>query len=1184
MTSQELGQETMPTQDLPANQREPSSRVTSALDRSLFSVVNLNWELVAWVLLLIVASTLRFVDVGTRAMSHDESLHALYSYYLYDTGNYEHNPMMHGTLLFHMNALAYFLFGDNDTTARIPPVLFGIATVWIMWLFRRYIGRTGALVAAILITISPSLLFHSRYIRNDIYIAFFLLVWIYGAFRYLETRHIRWLMVMTMGMAWGFVAKENHFMNGAIMGGFFVGLALWQQVGQRLWLAIAPVAIGGGIWYWLHIRARELATQAASAGDGAEALLSQSDRSELMGLVALGIAGLIALGVVVSAMKLDQWVQLRRSASADLAIVMASLVLPFVSPFLLALVFRWDLKAKFDNINSWSTNEMLLTAMLVLILTLISCAIAYFWFAMRPDAESTAAAEEQEQTELQVGFVGWLQLMGAFWLIQILFFTTFLTNIRNGLATGIVGSLGYWLAQQEVARGGQPWYYYLMLGGLYEFLPWILSGAGMIAIIYWLLQRQDWDPVAETDLPATVRAEVVINGQHSAPRIAEQRQIRIYFAVFGIWWVIATWLAYTVAGEKMPWLMTHMALTMCVVGGWWFGRLLGRIDWQHAWQRRTVWLIAITPALVISLLTLVGATPSVDRSLGALAGNMQRVLALLICGGLFYLIWRWGNSSSWFSVARMLTVGFVALLLLLTIRFSYMLTYINYDMATEYLVYAHASPDVKRALDEIDSISERTVGGRNIVVAYDNESSWPMSWYMRLYPNHKFYGSAPNSDNMSAPIIIVGPDNYDKVHPYVMRDYVKRTYRLVWWPDMDYFNMTWERFFNAFLDPQQRERVLQIAFYRRYRDTSDYSRFRDLAQWPHRHEFEMWVRRDLATQIWDLGVAPVVEMGNSVDDQAIKTEIVLEALATYSGVYGDKALLNPREVAVGPNGVRLIADSGNHRIVQLDRDGNLLWATGSLCRLSEGEAGGCSDPDGSGPLAMGDGQFNEPWGVTVDQAGRVYVADTWNGRIQVFDSEGKFIAKWGTFNTTNGELGDAYALFGPRGLAIDGDGNLLVADTGNKRIIKYTPEGQLVQQIGGGGVVGGRFEEPVGVAVSSMDGSVYVADTWNQRIQKLSPSLEFVEEWATAGWDSQEIYDKPYLAVATTGDVYVSDPQFFRVVVYGPTGEIKGAFGTFGTGPANLNLPTGIAIDPETNIILVADANNNRIQSFAPLP
>jgi len=1111
MTTNELGQENRLTEiEHTASQQgdgsQPAIAQPSLLDRSLFTVLNLNWELIAWVLIIVVAAVLRFVDVGTRAMSHDESLHALYSYYLYDNGKYEHNPMMHGPLLFHMDALAYFLFGDNDTTARLPPVLFGIAVVWMMWLYRRYIGRVGALVASVLITVSPSLLFHSRYIRNDIYIALFILIWVYGAFRYLETRQPRYLLMVAMGMAWGLIAKENHFMNGAIMGAFFVGLALWQWFRNTAW-----------------------------------------------------------------------------RASADLAVVMATLVLPFTSPFILLFPFRWDLKAKFDNINGWTTGEMILAAALVGVLFLIAIGIGFLWFGLWSNVGKAKQGENEGETTASLGFLGWLQIMGTFWLIQILFFTTFLTNIRNGLATGVVGSLGYWLAQQEVARGGQPWYYYLMLGALYEFLPWILSSIGMITIGVWIFRRRDWDPLDSHDLPANTQAEIMNAGKVNPEAAENRRQVRVYFAVFGIWWVIATWLAYTVAGEKMPWLMTHMALTMCVVGGWWFGRLLGQISWRKIWEKRAFWLIAITPALIFSLLSLFGTTPSIDRSLSSMAGNMQRILAIIVLAGLLYAIWRWGESVGWRNSVRLLGIGFFALLLLITIRFSYMLTFINYDMATEYMVYAHASPDVKRALDEIDSISERTVGGRNIVVAYDNESSWPLSWYMRLYPNHKFYGAAPNSDTMSAPVIIVGPDNYEKVEPYVTRDYVKRVYRLVWWPDMDYFNMTWERFTNAFTDPQQRERIYQIAFYRRYRDTADFSRFRDLAQWPHRHEFQMWVRRDLAAQIWDLGVAPTVQMGDTVDDLALDKEVELSALASYSGTYDGLPLLNPREIAVGIDGSRAIADSDNHRIVILNSNGDFVRSFGSFCNLAEGETSGCVDPDGSGPLALGDGQFNQPWGIALDATGHIYVADTWNGRIQRFDADGLFLDKWGTFNTTSGELGDGYALFGPRGIEIDLEGNLLVADTGNKRLLKYSASGELIQQIGGGGVVGGRFEEPVGVGVSPVDGSVYVADTWNQRIQKFSPTLDFIAEWPAAGWDSQDINDKPYLAVAPTGDVYVTDPQFYRVVVYAPTGEVKAAFGTFGNGATNFDLPTGIAVDPTTGVVLITDASNNRIQSFPPV-
>ena len=1167
----------------------------SLLDRPLAALLAFNWETAAWIVLLIVATALRFYNVGERAMSHDESLHTLYSYYLYDTGKYEHNPMMHGPILFHANAFAYFLFGDSDASARFFPVLAGIGIVAMAWRFRRYVGRIGALVTGVLVTISPSLLFHSRYIRDDIYIAFFLMVWIYGLFRYMDTRERKWLAWIMVGMSLGILAMEAHFISGAILGAFFVGLALWQVVGHRLWLAVAPVFAAGGFWYVLHVEARELSQQATTATDQAAELLSRSNRLEFTGLGAIAIAVIIGAILIYMVMNREKWQQLRRSIHLDLAVFMLTLVMPFTGAFFLPLL-GWSLKNKFDAVGAWTTFEMATAAAIVILLSVAAVGIAYFWYEKR-GRDATPATDEAngahdnsavetvtEPSNLGLTFIVWAQLMGIFWLINILFYTTFLTNLRNGLATGIVGSLGYWLAQQEVARGGQPTYYYLLIAGVYEFLPWFLSIVGAGAIVYWLLKNRDWDPVPATDLPAELSATTQSGGGPRHDDAELLRHNRVYFVVFCIWWVIGSWLAYSVAGEKMPWLITHMALPMCVLGSWFFGRLLHRIDWTAVREQKAFWLMGVMPALILALLTLIGVAHSYDRSVSATAGAMQRVLALLIILGLLYAVWRSALRLTWWTMARLLSVGLVALLFLLTVRVSFVLTYINFDMATEYMVYAHASPDIKRALREIDSISERTVGGRNIVVAYDDDSSWPFSWYMRLYPNHKFYGSVPNSDSMAAPIIIVGPKNYDKVHPYVERDYVKRTYRLVWWPDMDYFNMTWARLWNAVVDPQQRERIFQIFFFRRYRDTNDFSKFRDLSQWPHRHEFEMWVKRDLATQIWDLGVAPVVNAGNTMATQALDKEIDLSSLAIYNGVYSDKPLLTPRTLAISSDGTRVIADTGNNRIVVLDRDGNFLRAFGSTCRLAEGAASGCLDPDGDGPLALGDGQFYEPWGVAVGADGKVFVADTWNGRIQVFDNEGRFVSKWGSFSSTGGELTDAFALFGPRGLAIANDGNLLVADTGNKRIIKFTPDGQLVQQIGGGGVIGGRFEEPVGLAVSPLDGSIFVADTWNHRIQKLTAALKFAGEWPVPGWESQDIVAKPYVAVTGNGDVYITDPALYRVLVYNQAGEIKASFGKFGTDPNKFDLPTGIAFDPTTNTVAVSDANNGRILTFQPVP
>lgn len=1127
------------------------------LDRPLAAVLPLNWESIAWIVIFIVGIFTRFYRLGERAMSHDESLHTLYSYYLYNAGNYEHNPMMHGPFLFHANALMYFLFGDNDATARVAPALAGLGVLGLAYLYRRYIGRVGALVAGVLLLVDPTVLYHSRYIRDDIYIAFFSMAWVYCAFRYVELRsatRMRWLLLMSIVMAFAVVTMENSFIFGAIIGAFFAGLALWQIIGAHIFLVAAPIFLAGGVAYWF---------------------LEHGEKT--WAVPAAGIGLVVAIAILLMRFRRAHWAQLRRSPVFDLPILMLTLVLPFTAPFGHSLL-GWDPMAYA------ATTDLARSAGLVLLATALGFGIAYYWFGMRPAGDDAALG-------LNLRFGGWLVLMGVFWLISVLFFTTFLTNTRNGLASGIVGSLGYWLAQQEVARGGQPWYYYPMLGLLYAFLPMALTAGGTFHLLVNLRRSGTgsdapegeqawggWDPVLPSDLPAsaaTTDAEM--------PDVANYLRVnRIYFVVFGLWWVVLSWLAYTLAGEKMPWLLTHIVVPMCVFGGWWFGSLLTRIDWRAAARTHAIWLVALMPALLFAAAYVATRNPFSGRTSADASETVQWVLGLIVLAGLVYLTAHWAGSVGWGAATRLLGVGFVAVLFLFTIRFSVMLNYINFDMATEYLVYAHGSPDIKRVMSEIDLISERTVGANNIVVAYDDASSWPMSWYMRDYPNARYYGESPNSDSMSAPVVLVGPKNYDKVRPYLARDYVKRTYRRIWWPDQGYFNLTWQRFFDTLRDPAKLRRIYNIVMYRRYYDDADPNKPRDLSQWPTRDDMEMYVRKDIAAQIWDLGVTPMTGVAGGQAQAVPETDVT--ALAEYTGIYGTLPLTAPRDVAVAPAGQRVIADTGNHRIVVLGPDGAFVTEFGSLCRLAEGAAAGCVDPDGDGPLQLGDGQFYEPWGVAVGQDGEIFVADTWNGRIQVFDAEGNFLRKWGYFNTTNGELGDPNAMFGPRGLAIDAAGNLLVADTGNKRILQFSPAGALVNQTGGGGVILGRFEEPTDVAVDPRDGSIFVADNWNQRIQKLDPALTPLAEWAVPGWLSQDINDKPSVTVATNGDVYASDPESYRVLVFDPNGTLKGSFGAYGVELDRFARPLGLAIDPTVNQLLVADTDNSRVVVDPTLP
>jgi len=130
-----------------------------------------------------------------------------------------------------------------------------------------------------------------------------------------------------------------------------------------------------------------------------------------------------------------------------------------------------------------------------------------------------------------------------------------------------------------------------------------------------------------------------------------------------------------------------------------------------------------------------------------------------------------------------------------------------------------------------------------------------------------------------------------------------------------------------------------------------------------------------------------------------------------------------------------------------------------------------------GSYGSGDGQFNNPFGVAVDDAGNVYVVDNWNNRVQKFDSSGGFITKWGSGGSGDGQFE------APVGVAVDALGNVYVVDTWNHRVQKFTGSGGFITKWGSEGSGDGQFSQPFGVAVDG-SGNVYVADEDNYRVQK----------------------------------------------------------------------------------------------------
>ena len=190
-------------------------------------------------------------------------------------------------------------------------------------------------------------------------------------------------------------------------------------------------------------------------------------------------------------------------------------------------------------------------------------------------------------------------------------------------------------------------------------------------------------------------------------------------------------------------------------------------------------------------------------------------------------------------------------------------------------------------------------------------------------------------------------------------------------------------------------------------------------------------------------------------------------------------------MAVDAAGNVYVADTGNDTIRKITPAGVVTTLAGT--------AGQAGSADGTGTAA----RFNEPDGVAVDAAGNVYVADTNNDTIRKITPAGVVTTLAGTAGQAGSAdgTGAAAQFNAPEGVAVDGAGNVYVADTGNDTIRKITPAGVVTTLAGTAGQVGSadgtgsaaRFNDPDGVAVDGA-GNVYVADTINDTIREITPA------------------------------------------------------------------------------------------------
>jgi DNA-binding beta-propeller fold protein YncE/Flp pilus assembly protein TadD len=218
------------------------------------------------------------------------------------------------------------------------------------------------------------------------------------------------------------------------------------------------------------------------------------------------------------------------------------------------------------------------------------------------------------------------------------------------------------------------------------------------------------------------------------------------------------------------------------------------------------------------------------------------------------------------------------------------------------------------------------------------------------------------------------------------------------------------------------------------------------------------------------------------------------------------------------------------------------------------------------------GQFRQPGGVVVDPMGRIYVADTYNHRIQVLTPEGRFLRAFGTEGAQRGSV------LRPKGMAWGPNDLLYVADTGNHRIQAFDQSGEAVIILGTFGTQPGQFNAPEGIAVDA-ERQLYVADTQNHRVQKLAPDGSFLLAWGGSGSGKGEFLAPSDVALDREGRVLVVDTQNHRVQVFAGDGQYLWQIGKAGHGPAEFDSPRGLATDDQGHIY-VADTGNGRVQTF----
>jgi DNA-binding beta-propeller fold protein YncE/TolB-like protein len=229
-----------------------------------------------------------------------------------------------------------------------------------------------------------------------------------------------------------------------------------------------------------------------------------------------------------------------------------------------------------------------------------------------------------------------------------------------------------------------------------------------------------------------------------------------------------------------------------------------------------------------------------------------------------------------------------------------------------------------------------------------------------------------------------------------------------------------------------------------------------------------------------------------------------------------------------------------------------------------------------GKKGRGEGEFVIPTGVAADEEGYLYVVDSGNRRVQKFDPNGSYLLQWGN----SGKRGEGTQFSAPSGITISKDGAIWVSDAKTGRIQCFDRQGKLLLAFGNRGRGLGELSRPTKMATDKT-GNLYVSDAGNCRILKFDGRGNYLTSFERKGRRDSDFVLPAGIAVSPSGYLFVADRDMGRVAILDGNGTRLFAFGERGRTDGKLGDPTDVALDREGNIY-VLERGGARVQKFSP--